>query len=101
MTQTQQRFSTQRPIGSISGPDIARVVYTGAPNNYLWMDSIFKSMPYVLLAGRIHELHRATRGTKLVHGHSDCLVRYRNKKFGSPAWIRTTIHGSKGRCPTI
>src|SRR5258706_3649380 len=22
-------------------------------------------------------------------------------KFGSPAWIRTTIHGSKGRCPTI
>ena len=21
--------------------------------------------------------------------------------FGSPAWIRTTIHGSKGRCPTI
>ena len=24
-----------------------------------------------------------------------------NCKFGSPAWIRTTIHGSKGRCPTI
>jgi hypothetical protein len=24
-----------------------------------------------------------------------------NPKFGSPAWIRTTIHGSKGRCPTI
>src|SRR5215813_10374090 len=23
------------------------------------------------------------------------------KRFGSPAWIRTTIHGSKGRCPTI
>ena len=23
------------------------------------------------------------------------------KGFGSPAWIRTTIHGSKGRCPTI
>jgi hypothetical protein len=22
-------------------------------------------------------------------------------KIGSPAWIRTTIHGSKGRCPTI
>ena len=22
-------------------------------------------------------------------------------KFGSPAWIRTTIHGSKGRCPTV
>ena len=22
-------------------------------------------------------------------------------EFGSPAWIRTTIHGSKGRCPTI
>jgi hypothetical protein len=22
-------------------------------------------------------------------------------KDGSPAWIRTTIHGSKGRCPTI
>jgi hypothetical protein len=22
-------------------------------------------------------------------------------KVGSPAWIRTTIHGSKGRCPTI
>src|SRR5580704_19065445 len=22
-------------------------------------------------------------------------------KGGSPAWIRTTIHGSKGRCPTI
>ena len=21
--------------------------------------------------------------------------------YGSPAWIRTTIHGSKGRCPTI
>ena len=23
------------------------------------------------------------------------------KGGGSPAWIRTTIHGSKGRCPTI
>lgn len=23
------------------------------------------------------------------------------KSSGSPAWIRTTIHGSKGRCPTI
>ena len=23
------------------------------------------------------------------------------KYVGSPAWIRTTIHGSKGRCPTI
>jgi hypothetical protein len=23
------------------------------------------------------------------------------KTSGSPAWIRTTIHGSKGRCPTI
>src|SRR5579862_8174780 len=23
------------------------------------------------------------------------------KCSGSPAWIRTTIHGSKGRCPTI
>src|ERR1035438_10461320 len=23
------------------------------------------------------------------------------EKIGSPAWIRTTIHGSKGRCPTI
>ncbi len=22
-------------------------------------------------------------------------------KCGSPAWIRTTIHGSKGRCPTV
>jgi hypothetical protein len=22
-------------------------------------------------------------------------------RFGSPTWIRTTIHGSKGRCPTI
>jgi hypothetical protein len=22
-------------------------------------------------------------------------------RCGSPAWIRTTIHGSKGRCPTI
>jgi hypothetical protein len=22
-------------------------------------------------------------------------------RYGSPAWIRTTIHGSKGRCPTI
>jgi hypothetical protein len=25
----------------------------------------------------------------------------RRKTIGSPAWIRTTIHGSKGRCPTI
>src|SRR5579863_1967414 len=24
-----------------------------------------------------------------------------NFQIGSPAWIRTTIHGSKGRCPTI
>jgi hypothetical protein len=24
-----------------------------------------------------------------------------SKACGSPAWIRTTIHGSKGRCPTI
>ena len=23
------------------------------------------------------------------------------RSIGSPAWIRTTIHGSKGRCPTI
>lgn len=23
------------------------------------------------------------------------------KDGGSPAWIRTTIHGSKGRCPTV
>ena len=23
------------------------------------------------------------------------------RDVGSPAWIRTTIHGSKGRCPTI
>ena len=23
------------------------------------------------------------------------------ERYGSPAWIRTTIHGSKGRCPTI
>src|SRR6202167_3610563 len=23
------------------------------------------------------------------------------KMDGSPAWIRTTIHGSKGRCPTV
>ena len=23
------------------------------------------------------------------------------KGAGSPAWIRTTIHGSKGRCPTV
>lgn len=23
------------------------------------------------------------------------------KKCGSPTWIRTTIHGSKGRCPTV
>ncbi len=23
------------------------------------------------------------------------------RMLGSPAWIRTTIHGSKGRCPTI
>src|SRR5437773_9610384 len=23
------------------------------------------------------------------------------RKAGSPAWIRTTIHGSKGRCHTI
>src|SRR5215471_16975406 len=27
--------------------------------------------------------------------------RERLLRFGSPAWIRTTIHGSKGRCPTI
>src|SRR5579871_1901435 len=26
---------------------------------------------------------------------------HRKKRRGSPAWIRTTIHGSKGRCPTI
>ena len=24
-----------------------------------------------------------------------------NLKIGSPAWIRTTTHGSKGRCPTV
>ena len=23
------------------------------------------------------------------------------RKAGSPTWIRTTIHGSKGRCPTV
>ena len=27
--------------------------------------------------------------------------RINTKMSGSPAWIRTTIHGSKGRCPTI
>ena len=26
---------------------------------------------------------------------------FSGKFGGSPAWIRTTIHGSKGRCPTI
>ena len=26
---------------------------------------------------------------------------FRTRLSGSPAWIRTTIHGSKGRCPTI
>jgi hypothetical protein len=28
-------------------------------------------------------------------------VELERKSTGSPAWIRTTIHGSKGRCPTI
>ena len=23
------------------------------------------------------------------------------RRFGSPKWIRTTVHGVKGRCPTI
>jgi hypothetical protein len=27
--------------------------------------------------------------------------RVRTRTSGSPTWIRTTIHGSKGRCPTI
>ena len=35
--------------------------------------------------------------TKTHHPTSKLL----NLKVGSPAWIRTTIHGSKGRCPTI
>src|ERR1035437_2631428 len=34
-----------------------------------------------------------------------CQLQQREKlsktEVGSPAWIRTTIHGSKGRCPTI
>ena len=37
--------------------------------------------------------------TKSVQHREKALVKY--ERFGSPAWIRTTIHGSKGRCPTI
>jgi hypothetical protein len=31
----------------------------------------------------------------------ECFLVIDSKLGGSPAWIRTTIHGSKGRCPTI
>jgi hypothetical protein len=36
-----------------------------------------------------------------VHGVNLRLYLIDSKLRGSPAWIRTTIHGSKGRCPTI
>ena len=28
-------------------------------------------------------------------------LQFEKRMCGSPAWIRTTIHGSKGRCPTV
>ena len=37
----------------------------------------------------------------LVHGVKSTRQTSDYKVIGSPAWIRTTIHGSKGRCPTI
>jgi hypothetical protein len=37
----------------------------------------------------------------LVHGVKAAQQVIDYKRRGSPAWIRTTIHGSKGRCPTI
>jgi hypothetical protein len=37
--------------------------------------------------------------TKSVQRSAKC--NYLKHRSGSPAWIRTTIHGSKGRCPTI
>ncbi len=54
-----------------------------------------------------HDLLRSNyRGVRI---HDGCIRFETDPKIngieclfcGSPAWIRTTIHGSKGRCPTI
>src|SRR5262245_12052664 len=65
---------------------------------------------------RTDESNRRERTRKTIT-HAECLeyrapferidavnkmkLKFANWKSGSPAWIRTTIHGSKGRCPTI
>lgn len=45
----------------------------------------------------------ANKGAAAARGSSQVFLSGRviGKTSGSPAWIRTTIHGSKGRCPTI
>ena len=49
-----------------------------------------------------HCLHGFEPKNKELFGNHTAKSFVFNKRFrGSPAWIRTTIHGSKGRCPTI
>ena len=56
-----------------------------------------------MLCGKNHFLKELdTKGfyqwcARILHGNTATLMAV----GGSPAWIRTTIHGSKGRCPTI
>jgi hypothetical protein len=43
-------------------------------------------------------------GVQIHHGlwqERNCKCFVVIKSFGSPTWIRTTINGSKGRCPTV
>ena len=43
--------------------------------------------------------YRRERGAAAVNKNR--ALEFGRKMYGSPTWIRTTIHGSKGRCPTV
>src|SRR5437867_1032005 len=66
--------------------------------------SLSKYMPYALLAITSMSspgLTRVQQQTSVQTWTRQLLSKLLKLKDGSPAWIRTTIHGSKGRCPTI
>jgi hypothetical protein len=54
-------------------------------------------------SNNVNEFCRTASGRRYkIRTTTGCLsCKLLNLRGGSPAWIRTTIHGSKGRCPTI
>src|SRR5260370_12148459 len=52
---------------------------------------------YLFIEGAAHAL----QGLILAFDFLTTGETFRTGMAGSPAWIRTTIHGSKGRCPTV